>query len=142
MPVVVRVVLTEREVVPDAVGETVPIVDTEAVVEGDPDTVGATVPLADSVAATVPVADKLTVLVGVPVDERVPTAEIEGEAVVDGDFVLVTEWLEELVVVAVRLAEIDPVADTETSAVRVAETDPVADSVATVVPVARGDSVA
>ena len=48
----------------------------------------------------------------------------------------------ELVVVAVRLAEIEPVADTEPSAVRVAETDPVAELVATVVPVARDDSVA
>ena len=168
VPDAVRVVLIEREVVPDAVGETVPIEDTVAVVEGDPETVGATVPDADSVVIPVPEAERLTVLVGVPVDERVPTADrvasaepvvvrlavmdpvcervptadIDGEEELEGDRVLVTEWLEELVVVAVRLAEIEPVADTETSAVRVAETDPVAELVATVVPVARDDSVA
>jgi hypothetical protein len=113
----VRVVLIEREVVPDAVGDTVSFDVSVAVVEGDPETVGATVPDADSVVIPVPLADKLTVLVGVPVDERVPTAvrvasaepvvvrlavidpvgervpieDTEGEAVVEGDFVLVTE---------------------------------------------------
>jgi hypothetical protein len=117
VPVAVRVVLILREAVPEAVGETVPTEVTDAVVEGEPDTVGTTVPEAVSVGATVPEADKLIVLVGVPVDERVPTedfvasvepvdvrlvdmvpvgervptADIDEEAVTEGDLVLVTE---------------------------------------------------
>jgi len=117
VPVAVRVVLILREEVEVTVDETVPTEDTDAVVEGDPDTVAATVPEDVSVGATVAVADKLIVLVGVPVVVRVPTADrvasaepvavrltdmvpvgervltddTVDDAVTEGDLVLVTE---------------------------------------------------
>lgn len=50
---VVRVVLILREVVAEAVGETVPTEELDAVEEGDPETVGSTVEEAVSVGATV-----------------------------------------------------------------------------------------
>ena len=45
VPVTVRVVETLRDAVDVTVDETVPTVDTDAVVEGDPETVGSAVPV-------------------------------------------------------------------------------------------------
>ena len=79
VPVVVRVVLILREVVPDPVGEIVCLAVGVAVVEADEETVDSTVPVELTERGAVAVAESVRVGVEVVVGVRVPGADRDGE---------------------------------------------------------------